>query len=125
MKYSYKNTYSIHIQHGKPSFEMYGTLNHIICICVNILQDDDYQYVFSQDITDFIRNNKDYDIITNTSIFIIINELLKLQASLLDFRYQKKRKNSNKKILHLMKEISYLILFYRLRLDNYSLIEDT
>ena len=79
MKYSYKNTYSIHIQNGKTSFEMYCTLNHNICICVNILQDDDYQYVFSQDITDFIRNNKDYDIITNTSIFIILRIIFYFQ----------------------------------------------
>lgn len=124
MNYSYNNIYSICIQHGNPSFEMYGTLNHIICTCIIKLKKYNYHYIFSEEMTLFIRSNKDYDIITNTSIFIIINELLKLQDSLLYFKVKKKNECINRKIQYLMKEISKLIHFYHSYLIDYSLTED-
>jgi len=125
MKYLYENVYPISIHHGNPSYEMYGTLNHIICICVNTLQEHDYDYTLTQDISDFIRNDKEYNIITNISIFVIINELIHLQQSLIEFKYKKNNNDLNKKIFHLFKQISYLICFYNNQLKNYSLIADT
>ena len=121
----YKSKYPIHIQHGHLSFEMYGILNKMICTCVNHLQNYDYQYAFSKEITIFIQNSKEYNVITNISIFLMINELLSLQDSLLKFKLKKKDRCMYKKIQHLMKEVSKLIYFYHSHLDNYSLIEDT